>query len=258
MPKKAYKNAKRRVRRAAMRATTSGSSSRIYNSIGKRDRISSQGNLLRNTKLPFLDRGPFAPVLHTKLRYSERIAISTAAVTGLGGTEAIFRLGSLFDPNASGVGHQPYYYDQLTPLYWRYVVYGCTVQIEYTNCTDSNIVVMYMCAPGSSTADLVNLNSFDANERPGCGTIRGSAYGPACTTANLGYIPLPKLEGKTWNEYMGDETAYHANVGQNPQMSPLLRINCCSDSLSPDQQVYITVTMVFHCKLYNRRYQPQS
>lgn len=225
--------------------------------VGPRDRIATQGIVQRDTRQPYIDRGPVAPELFTKLRYCERILVNSAPVTGLGGPEVVFRLGSLFDPNATGVGHQPYLYDQISPLYWKYIVYGATVQIDYTSTPDANLVVMYMVANSAATTDLLNIQSFDANERPGCGTIRTTAFFPAAT-CRLDYLSLPQIEGKSYQQYMSEDANYAAFTNQNPTFSPLLRVNAASDSLTADQTAVVTVTIVYHVKFFQRRLHGQS
>lgn len=52
------------------------------------------------------------------------------------GSQQIWNLNSLFDPDASGVGHQPLYYDQLfsnTGPYQRYTVHDVRIEVSITN-----------------------------------------------------------------------------------------------------------------------------
>lgn len=55
-------------------------------------------------------------------KYCEQFSLSTAA----GGAVAVYswNCNSLYDPNSSGVGHQPMYFDQVAALYDHYVVVG--------------------------------------------------------------------------------------------------------------------------------------
>lgn len=61
----------------------------------------------------------FPATLRTQLRYSDvRILTST-----LGGVATyVMRMNSLFDPDFTSIGHQPYYFDQLSGIYDRYSV----------------------------------------------------------------------------------------------------------------------------------------
>lgn len=59
------------------------------------------------------------PWLKAPMRYSDVYAL----VTGVAAvTEQVFRANSIFDPDRTGVGHQPLGHDQLLPMYERYIV----------------------------------------------------------------------------------------------------------------------------------------
>lgn len=42
-----------------------------------------------------------------------------------------FNLLGMYDPNATGAGHQPYYFDQLSALYDHYHVIGAKVELQF-------------------------------------------------------------------------------------------------------------------------------
>lgn len=66
----------------------------------------------------------------TSLRYAQQGSI-TSTIGGIG--NAVFSCNSLFDPDRTGVGHQPLYYDQLTPIYNHYTVVSSRIWIEFHN-----------------------------------------------------------------------------------------------------------------------------
>lgn len=75
----------------------------------------------------------FPDKLVTTLRYVDTIRLTGAA--GVPGANT-FRMNSLNDPDLSGVGHQPMYYDQLcgasgTAPYSRYRVLGSKITVKY-------------------------------------------------------------------------------------------------------------------------------
>lgn len=63
-----------------------------------------------------------------------REAFDLTSTTGLLGTY-LFRCNGMFDPNFSGTGHQPMYYDQLTPLYDHFCVIGSKIKLTLTPST---------------------------------------------------------------------------------------------------------------------------
>ena len=53
----------------------------------------------------------FPDTLQTTLRYQETLSLSSTSGSLFG---YIYNLNGLYDPNHTGVGHQPLYFDQLT------------------------------------------------------------------------------------------------------------------------------------------------
>lgn len=74
------------------------------------------------------------------IRYCDEIAISPGAAYG----QHTFRGNSCFDPDESGIGHQPLYYDQYAAVYSKYKVVSsrCRVTVSNYNATASCCVVL--------------------------------------------------------------------------------------------------------------------
>jgi len=60
-------------------------------------------------------------------KYAETVTISAAA-----GVLQMYQwsCNGLYDPNISGVGHQPMFFDQMSPLYNHYTVIGSKIRIK--------------------------------------------------------------------------------------------------------------------------------
>lgn len=66
----------------------------------------------------------------TKLRYCTSVSL----VAGAGASAIhVFSANSIFDPDVTGVGHQPMYRDQYAALYENYVVLGSQINVEFVN-----------------------------------------------------------------------------------------------------------------------------
>lgn len=83
---------------------------------------------------PSLGSTGFPRTLRVKLKYHETVAFSSA--TGAVSSN-IFRLNSLFDPNETGVGGQPMYYDQLAAVYGKYVVLNSVIKCTFAPVTET-------------------------------------------------------------------------------------------------------------------------
>jgi hypothetical protein len=70
----------------------------------------------------------------TKLRYC-----ITGTLTSTAGSSSyqVFSANGIYDPDTTGAGHQPLYYDQYALLYNKYVVLGSKITIELSNGTTS-------------------------------------------------------------------------------------------------------------------------
>lgn len=73
---------------------------------------------------------PFPNKFITRLRYQQQIQIDAgAASTGF----YTFRASSVYDPDLTGIGHQPRYYDEIQPLYDHFVVLGSKITATANN-----------------------------------------------------------------------------------------------------------------------------
>lgn len=69
------------------------------------------------------------PNIHrTKLVYEEDVTITASSTSP---QFYVFACNDIYDPNVTGVGHQPYYHDQLAQLYNRYDVTMSNIKVQY-------------------------------------------------------------------------------------------------------------------------------
>lgn len=85
--------------------------------------------------------------LRTKVRYADFGTLSPGSLTGT----YVFSGNSLFDPNVTGVGHQPRGYDQLMSMYDHYVVHGATMTVTFSNAASNEIVRVAAALRDSAT-----------------------------------------------------------------------------------------------------------
>lgn len=67
----------------------------------------------------------------------------------------VFNLSSLFDPDTTGVGHQPIGFDQLMPLYDHYTVHHVEVRVTFSSAdaTNAQIVVLSLQDKAGTTTN---------------------------------------------------------------------------------------------------------
>ena len=71
---------------------------------------------------------PFSQRYICKMKYAEQLTQTGPSLGGL--TQFTMNLNSIFDPNRTGLGHQPYGHDTLQTLYNRYRVIKCNYVIS--------------------------------------------------------------------------------------------------------------------------------
>lgn len=153
---------------------------------------------------------PVAQRYICKMKYSENFNLP-----GVGGGRYAFNLNSIFDPNLSATGHQPYGHDTLATLYNRYRVISCKWVLNFYN-GSTNVMVATMPANEVLTIGLTemmeNPRSRFKSQVPG-----GSA------TRITGNQSIASLVGRTKTQYMSDDR-YQSLFGASPAELAILNI----------------------------------
>lgn len=76
----------------------------------------------------------FPNELVVRLRYSD-IIVMTSTAGSL--AKYVFRCNSIVDPDFTGAGHQPMYFDQFAALYANYTVLGSKIKVTYSPVVDA-------------------------------------------------------------------------------------------------------------------------
>lgn len=85
----------------------------------------------RRQRLPLATVPAQPRTMTVQFRFQQNQTLVEGAA-GLGATYA-FRLNSLYDPNATGLGSQPVGYDQWSALFNRSTVYRCSITVQMVN-----------------------------------------------------------------------------------------------------------------------------
>lgn len=146
---------------------------------------------------------------HVTLRYSEIIPV-TGAAAGVGVINS-FRANSIYDPNFTGVGHQPMGHDEWSSFYQHYQVKGARIKAQLANQeqTGGEPVVFWVELASTSTA---TLNPNTAIER---GRAAWKCVGQQTDTLAA---PLNNEYDATkfFGKAMANQTTQVALFGSNP------------------------------------------
>lgn len=152
------------------------------------------------------------------LRYADTYSFSLATVTG---SSQVMNLNSIFDPDRTGAGHQPYGYDQLALLYNRYRVWNCRWSVKF-HAEAQGFYIVVLPSNGPLATAITNQASFSlASESPRAQS-RVQGTGGNSVAVN-GRIALNALNGTTAAEYKGDDR-FQAVFTASPSELMLLNI----------------------------------
>lgn len=201
---------------------------------------------------------PFAQRYITKMKYAEVRTVTGPAAGGL--VQYNFRLNSIFDPNLTGVGHQPYGHDQLADIYNRYRVYRVDYAISALN-TDgaTNYSVVGVVPANEQIATFIGVS--DIMESPRAKYITQAPN--AALKVLKGSVSLASLAGRTKSQYMSDDR-YQAEFLANPAESLILNIlagtitGTGGTGGTGTNVMNLSISLVYHVECFDVRQQVQS
>lgn len=160
-------------------------------------------------------RSGFPKTLKMTHRYCETFALSNTA--GAIGTH-VFSANGMFDPDITGTGHQPYYFDQLTGIYNHYTVIASKLTLKFMGASaiaNPSLITIYLDDNATSAAALIT--RLEQNTASSQLVMPGS--GP--------YKLIKKFSAK-------------ANFGGNPLSDPNLQ---GTSAANPTEQMYYLITV---------------
>lgn len=187
---------------------------------------------------------PFPQRFITKMKYSEAYTL-----TALNAYSQIMRINSIFDPNTTGIGHQPYGFDQLSPIYNRYRVISCSYVINAYNGTNP---IRFGVLPANDTPPVGGASELCENPR-----AKFAIQLPNGSTQTItGKVYLPSLTGRNKSQYMADDR-YQSEMTTNPLEVAILYITGQSMTDS-SVDILLNVTLEYTVELFDPKAIDQS
>lgn len=161
-----------------------------------------------------LGRQPIPKQLFNRLKYAETVNVAIG-VSGLG--SYLYSCNGMYDPNITGTGHQPMYFDQWSAMYNHYTVLKSTMKATVVaNTTGATIFSL-----GQDDDTTINAaNSYTIWERPGYQTkVVNSPVEPSGTSL--------------WSKWDAKKV-----FGADPQSDPALQGSATSN---PTEQTFYVI-----------------
>lgn len=181
-----------------------------------------------------------------KMKYSEFVVSNALGIYQL-------NLNSIFDPNRTGTGHQPYGFDTLATLYNRYRVISCGYRIHIAAGSTAGQSTQVVALPANEELTTTSLSEW--RENPRAKYICQNAGAPTVFLSGKTYIP--SLVGRTKQQYMSDDR-YQAAVTANPQELAILNLGTAAGADSLVSGVGIQVLMEYTVEFFDIKHLAQS
>jgi len=208
---------------------------------GRKSKVAlSRYTAYERSSLTFLD-----PHRYMTFKYYASFTFTVTLGTAV---QQTMNLNSLFDPDRTGVGHQPYGYDQMAALYNRYRVLRTKFKITFgTGVGSANVLVLPL--NGLLPTAITTQATYDtAAENPRSRvSIQGGQGAPSITFH--GNIALNNLNGCTMLEYKADDR-FEAQIGASPTEVMVLNIAVLNLTVAT-LTVPADVTLSFYTDLHD-------
>lgn len=188
--------------------------------------------------------------------YSQLYSFQCGAL-GLFGVEQVWSLNDLFDPDFTGVGHQPYLRDQYAALYAKYKVQAVKVETVISDPSADGIVIALGFSPPADATTFNGQPPSVIGERPNAELKYVNNTGPQVTRYNR-FRKISTISGLSMLQFHADQSTYSANVGASPAAIPKLRMAIAALDGASTPTVKILIKLTFYAKWYDRIIQGQS
>lgn len=185
------------------------------------------------------------------MSFCEHQDITTSATKYQFGSELLFRLNALFDPDNSSSTHQPYGFDQMAALYDKYIVHSVRVVVmAQSPAQQANIAIAYSVQPSSSPYTLVGAILQDVAEKPQNEIAFLDSVGTPSRTEFT--FNMWDIQGTTKKQYLDEIDLNAALVTANPAQMPLFRIAAANIQSASAIAVASLVRVEFDCEFFQR------
>ncbi len=201
-------------------------------------------------------REVFPTEITRSFTYCDALSLQSSTASNIFGAERVWRLNSLFDPDLTGVGHQPYYFDQVSFLYTTYRVSEVAWEVTFTTPGTINCFGAVMASTSNDTYSLTGKSSAFVREKPNTvSRIIGNGDQPMTV---IGSGKMWELEGRSYQNWVGDKD-YQAATFTNPINSVRLSV-AIGDFGAPITEtiVGVHIRLVYKARLFGRTTQVAS
>lgn len=176
-------------------------------------------------------------LVRTCLKYSEMIAFTASATP----SAQVFLINSLFDPNFSGTGHQPSFYDFFQSMYSRYCVLGVSAVLDIEN----ESAVAITCAAVFADTNVGAQTVESLSEAMRC---KSAIVGPAGSVNTKRIVmPATAIASIMGQRDLASDPNMYASVGSSPTDNCWFVYKCASTDGSTTVTSRVKFNILFDC-----------
>jgi hypothetical protein len=196
--------------------------------------------------------GTFFPDrLKIALEYTDELTLSTGNSLPTFGSAIAFRLNSLYDPYFAAGGHQPYGFDQITPMYSRYLVDRVDIEVEFSDPTTDGMLVGAFPKNYYDGKSLTTETVNNASEWPAA-WIKPLNDSGSQTVSYKRSIDCSTFMGLTRAQYEAAWDICGAITTADPSSPIYFEVAACCPRAPATQTVTVRVRLRFHCTFFAR------
>ena len=201
-------------------------------------------NYRRRTKRVSRFPASFPTNTTRRMTYSTNTSATNNNVTAI--TIHRYAMNGLFDPDITGVGHQPMGFDQLAEIYKGYRVISAKITAHFVR-TDS--LGVHPCMVGIASVE-PGFSTWGATSQDAILETRGVKYKRMSFFAdgNAPVAVVSKLDYPTrWTERTWNSDSMRGDASSNPSIVPEFHVFVMSDPAgNDDASVEVRVTITYH------------
>jgi hypothetical protein len=180
----------------------------------------------------------FPDQLRCTLRYSDAGVQFTGSISP---ASQVYRMNSLFDPDLTGSGSQPEYFDQLSACYGQYVVQAARVKMEIFNTgTVSNVCVFFYSDVNVATQSVENMSEHRFAKH----AIVSAKGGRDNVTITMPPILNSTLQGE---KQLNTDPSNYTGVGTNPTDPTYGIFRTSSMDNATNSNIYVNFYIEYDC-----------
>lgn len=179
--------------------------------------------------------------------------VLTAGTGGVYGTEQIFRLNSLYDPDNSGIGRYPYGFQALSTYYARYMVNYVKIKLTISDPSNSGSVVTCLIQANGNTTSLTAMTVEQAQDLPLSKSKFINSTGDQLQYINIS-APSYRISGISKIEWQANPTVYGAPIGSNPTQPNYIRIAVANANGTSGATCVLNTEIYYFSTMYDRLY----